>query len=249
MTWLDGAVFIVVFALSFGSVHNGGLGLLTRPFLILMGIPPEISIGSFRVANLAGRMAGFSILMQHHAVRMDWKLASWLFLPSLIGGFAGAELVKLLSADALKKMIGAFMLVMSIVFLLGRDVGLVERHTVITKAKNAVGFIGTIIIGLIAALIGGSGVLFTYLLLFVYNKSYFASAPVRKMANFSSALSASIFFVIYGFVKWKLMIIILIAGILGEYAGGKCSFKKGEEWIRAATLVLVIATALAMLFF
>lgn len=248
MTWMDVFVFAIVFILSFCSVHNGGFGLLTRPTLILLGLPPAIAIGSFRVANLAGRMTGFSAVMQRHGMRMDWKLALWLFLPSLIGGFAGAELVRWLSPDALKKVIGAFIIVMGVVFLLKREVGLIEKHEPITKAKNAVGFVATVIVGLIAAFIGGSGVLFTYLLMFVYNKSYLSSAPIRKVANFASALSAAIFFIIYGFVKWKLVLVILIAGITGEFCGAKFQIKKGEEWIRAATACFILLTGITMLF-
>jgi hypothetical protein len=248
MSWIDIVVVFAIFLISFFSVISGGIGLLSRPILILLGFPPEIAIGTFRVANLAGRLAGFSAIMHRHAVRMDWKLAGWLFIPSLLGGIAGAEIVKLLPADAIKKVLGAFILVMGLILLMKRELGLVERHEPTTKAKNTIGFIATVIIGIIAAFIGGSGILFGYMLIFVYNKSYLSSAPVRKIANFGSTLSSAIFFIIHGFVKWKLMILILIAGVLGEYFGGKYQIKKGEEWVRTITLIIVFASGLLMLF-
>lgn len=246
--WGDLLVALAIFIISFFSVISGGIGLLTRPVLILAGLPPQIAIGTFRVANLAGRMAGFSAILQRHGVRMDWKLAFLLFVPSLIGGVAGAEIVNWLPPDAIKKVLGSFILVMGVILLMKREIGLVERHEKITPAKKLLGCIATVVIGIIAAFIGGSGILFGYMLIFVFNKSYISSAPVRKLANFGSALSSSIFFIIHGMVNWRLMLFILFAGILGEYLGGKYQIKKSEEWIRAVTLIIVFIAGLTMLF-
>lgn len=248
MSWIDLFVVIAVFIISFFSVMSGGIGLLSRPLLILVGLPPEIAIGTFRVANLVGRMGGLGALLNRHAMTMDWKLALWLFIPSLIGGVAGAELVHCLPADALKKILGAFILVMGVVLLMKKEVGLVERHEPLSKAQDTIGWISTFVIGVIAAFIGGSGILFSYMLIFVYNKSYLSSAPIRKIANLGSALSSSIFFIIHGAVSWHLVFMMMVAGILGEYFGAKYQVQKGEEWIRVVTLVLTFAGGITMLF-
>jgi uncharacterized membrane protein YfcA len=246
MGWFDLLVTIVIFLISFFSAISGGIGLLTRPFLILAGYPPEMAIGTYRVANLMPRMTGFSAILHRHGFKTDWKLALSLFIPAIIGGVLGAQLVTRLPADAIKKILGAFILMMGVILFFKREFGMIDRQEPATPAKNMIGFIDTVIIGILSAFIGNTGILFTYMLVFLYNKSYLTAAPIRKVINFISALSSSIFFIIRGAVSWKLMILILIAGIWGEFLGSRCKIRKGEEWIRVITLVLVFAAALTL---
>lgn len=249
MGWFDLLIVAVIFLISFFSAISGGIGLLTRPFLIFVGYPPEVTIGTYRVANLMPRMTGFSAILHRHGLKMDWKLALSLFFPAILGGILGAQIVTRLPADAIKKILGAFILMMGVILFFKREFGMIDRQEVATPAKNLIASIDTVIIGIISAFIGSTGILFTYMLVFLYNKSYLTAAPIRKIINFISALSSSICFIIRGVVSWKLMILILIAGIWGEFLGGRCKIRKREEWIRATTLILVFATALTLFFY
>jgi uncharacterized protein len=249
MTWWDILLFVLIFVISFFSVIAGGVGLLTRPVLILFGYPPEIAIGSFRVANLFSRLAGFIPLVQGKAIDMDWRLASFLFIPSLIGGIIGAEIVNAFNPPQLKIVLGIFVLLLGFVFFIKKDFGFVQIQHRPTVWKKWVGFIGTMLIGIFASFVGGSGILFAYLLILNYDKSYLSSAAIRKVANFGSALSASLIFLWYGIVDWYLMLLVLFADGIGEYLGGKYQLKKGIGWIRTITIFVVIACGIALIFF
>jgi uncharacterized protein len=248
MPWIEIFLALAVFVISFFSVMSGGIGLLTRPLLILAGFPPGIAIGTFRIANLAARLSGLISFRRNH-VDIDFKLALILFIPSFIGGIIGAEIVSIVDPERIKHLLGVFILFMGVILLIKKEAGLIDLHHVPTKGRNIIGFFSMIAIGVVAVFIGGSGILFGSLLIFLYDKSFISSAPIRKVANFGSALSASILFIYHGLVNWYLMIIILIADGLGEYLGAKYQIKKGERWVRKVTLAIVFATGFAMILF
>lgn len=249
MPWKEILLALVIFVLSFFSVISGGIGLLSRPILIMFGLPPSVAIGTFRVSNLIARIGGaLSFIQQRKSLEIDWKLAFHLFIPSFLGGIIGAEIVSFVNPHLLKMILGIFIVAIGLVLLVRKDLGIVSHHTKMSRAKQAVGIISTLVIGIIAAFVGGSGILFAYLLILNYDKSYLSSAPVRKLANFGSALSSSLLFVWYDIVDWKLMVIILIAGGLGEYFGGRYQIQKGEVWIRRVTLAMIFAGGAAMFF-
>jgi uncharacterized membrane protein YfcA len=242
-------LFFVVFVVSFFSVIAGGVGLLTRPILILFGYPPEIAIGSFRVANLFSRLAGLSSLIQGKSIEMDWHLAFFLFIPSLIGGIIGAEAITTFHPPMIKILLGIFVLLIGAILLIKKDLGIVPLHHRKTVWTKWIGFFSTMIIGIFASFVGGSGILFAYLLIFNYDKSYLSSAVIRKVANFGSALSASVIFIWQGIVDWRLMFLVLMADGIGEYLGGLYQLRKGLKWIRIITLIVVFACGLAMIFY
>lgn len=238
---------IAIFTISFFSVMSGGIGLLTRPLLILVGIPPEMAMGSFRVANMFGRLASL-IPFQRGKVPIDWKLAFLLLIPSFIGGAIGAEIIRQVDPTHLKRLLGIFILAIGMVLLIKKEIGIRDKGHVPTKRKNLIAGFSMILIGIIASFVGGSGIFFIYLAIFLYDKSYITSAPIRKIANFGSALSASLLFIYYGIVDWKLMLVILVADGLGEFLGARYQLKKGERWVRAVTLLVVFASGLTMIF-
>lgn len=248
MTGHEIVLGVIIFIVSFFSVVSGGVGLLARPILILAGFPPAIALGSFRVANLVGRIVGLGGFVQKSTLKIDWKLAFFLFIPSFIGGILGAELVTYLNADVIKAILGVFVLVMGVLLLFEKKAGLVDTEEVLTTPKKWVGFISTIFIGIIASFIGGSGFLFAYLLIFVYHKSFISAAAIRKITNVGSALSASILFIYHGDVNWRLAMILLVADGLGEYLGARYQVKKGEEWIRRISLIIIFICGIALFF-
>ena len=123
ITWHELFLCVVIFIISFFSVVSGGVGLLARPVLILFGFPPEIAIGSFRIANLFSRLAGLFSLIQGKKSEMDWHLAFFLFIPSLIGGVMGAEIVTIINPPLIKILLGVVILIIGAVLWIRRDLG------------------------------------------------------------------------------------------------------------------------------
>ena len=137
ITGLELLLFAVIFVVSFFSVIAGGVGLLTRPILILFGFPPEIAIGSFRVANLFSRLAGLGSMIQgKKAVEMDWRLSFYLFIPSLIGGFIGAMIVTTINPPLIKILLGIFVLLIVSVLLIKKDIGIIPLPHRMTLTKK-----------------------------------------------------------------------------------------------------------------
>ena len=63
---------ILAFIISFGTLFigaiSGGVGLVLRPLLILIGFPAAIVIGSVRVAAIFGEIPGIYLLHKNRKV-------------------------------------------------------------------------------------------------------------------------------------------------------------------------------------
>jgi uncharacterized protein len=242
-------VGVAIFFISFFSISNGGIGLLSRPVLIFIGFAPNISIGSYRISNLISKVVGLvSSVQKGEPLSLEWRRFVVLFLPSFIGGVIGVEVIRRMDADVLKIVLAILILLMGVLLFFNREFPLTQEMAPASDARKIAGFFGAVLIGTVATFIGGSGILLAYLMLFQHNKAYLRSILSRKIANFGSALSSGILFMYYGIVDWQLVLLIVLAGALGEYFGTKFPLKISEKRLRAVALMAVFVTGIVLLF-
>ena len=55
---IDAVIALIVFGVNFVGVISGGAALILRPLLIMLGIPPQVAIGTTRTANVGSRFVG-----------------------------------------------------------------------------------------------------------------------------------------------------------------------------------------------
>jgi len=237
---------VAIFLVYFFSVISGGAGLIVRSFLIFMGLPPQVAIGTARLSHLGTKF--ISLTQFHKYKKIDWKLALILFVPSAIGGILGAQFVASVSEDLLKNLIGIVVIVLGFVLFYNKNVGVLQKEHIQTKFKIFLGFFSVIGTNIVGSVTGGSGILFSYVLIFLYGKTYITASATRKVAGYGGSISSSVFFLYYGFVNWQFVLITLIAGGLGSYFGVHYGIKRGEEWVRKLTLFVIFFIGFKILF-
>jgi hypothetical protein len=243
----DIGFFIAVLLVNFFGAISGGGGLVVRPLLIFLGVPPQFAIGTTRTANVVTRLVGLSRFHKHS--KIDWKLAFTLMIPATIGSIIGVQIVVSLQEELLTKVIGAFILLSGIGLLIKKEVGTSEIDFKPSKRRKIVGSVVYGASTLVATLTGGGGVINNFILLNIYKKSYITAAAIRKVAGFGGALVGALLFIHYGFVDWYYALLILVAGSLGTFWGIKHGLQKGEKWARTIVLVVVFVFGVKMLFF
>jgi uncharacterized protein len=244
---IDIVVFLIVFGVNFIGVISGGGALIIRPLLILLGVPPQMAIGSTRTANVGTRLIG---LTQFHKYgKIDWKLALLLLVPATIGSFVGVQIVVNLDPVTLTKVMGYAILLSGVLLLFKKKIGTVVNEE--SGPSLGMRLFGAILYGvttIIATLTGGGGVINNYILIFIYKKSYITSAAVRSVAGFGGAVIGAVLFIYYDLINWHYVILIFLSGGLGSYFGVHYGIHRGEDWVRWIVLIVVFIFGLKMIF-
>lgn len=242
----DAFVFIVAVVVNFFGVMSGGAALILRPLLIFMGLPPQYAIGTTRTANVVTRLVGLTHF--HKYDKIDWRLSLTLMIPATIGSLIGAEIVVRLDPTLLTKLVGYMILISGVLMALKRNIAVPDDNHIPTYWMKVVGMLSYGATTIVATLTGGGGVINNYILLFIYKKSYIASAAVRSVAGFGGALIGSAIFIYYDLVNWHYAILFMLAGAIGNHFGAKYGIHKGEEWVKRIVLIVIIVFGLRMIF-
>lgn len=249
---MEGINLFLAFIISFGTLFigaiSGGVGLILRPLLILIGFPASIVVGSVRVASIFGEIP--TIFLLHKNKKIDWKLVFFLVIPMFLGSLIAGLVVVFVVKGYFEKIIGIMLLIAGIILLLKQNIGLSEKGFRFSKKKShLLGFFGTLIISFFNTITGGMGPMFSMLYITNYGKSYISASALGKTASYIGTGIASILFILTGIIDWKLFAVVVPGFLLGSYFGTHFGLKKGEKWIRFLVLLVVFASAIKILFF
>ncbi|MAI07796.1 MAG: hypothetical protein CMF61_02445 [Magnetococcales bacterium] len=238
-------IFLVaLFAKIIGTLIGGG-GFVTQPFLILLGIPPQIAL-----ANDISASAGMNITSMHvfkkHKILFFKKLLWWL--PGMIlGPLIGVELLKTLPTDLIKWVVSIYCLC-ACTFLLSQknkpDVTPIQniyaRRTTSVFASFLVGtYIG--FSGAGAAFLTGTALILTHK---VNSKEMTA---MRHVLHFFPAFSAAVSFYFLGWLNLALGLTLFSACLMAGYIGSHMVIKFKEETVKKLFCTAGIFMSLAVI--
>jgi len=244
-------LYVVIFLLGFGASFitaiSGGLGLITRPILLFLGIPAPVVIATART-TIIGDIPKLFVLHKHK--KIDWAIALFLAIPYAIGSILAGLIVVFLPIKFLELGIGVLLLFISIFYLLNKNIGLVEKKAEFTIGiRRIIAFFGTLVVSVIGTIIGGLGPIYTSLYIWIYGKSYISAASVLHAASFLGGLVGAIFFIASGLVNWYIFITLLFGLLLGYYFGTIHGLKKGENYTRYLIIIISFIAGLKLIFF
>lgn len=235
--------FIVTLASFFAGcvdaiVGGGGLILVPALFATFPGAPPATLFGTNKGASIWG--TAFATHQFSQRVRLNWSV----LLPAAACGFVaslfGAWSVTLISADFLRKILPAVLLLVLVYTLIKKDMG----------RSHAPRFRGALEI-LIACAIGGcigfydgffgpgTGSFFVFLFVRVLGYDFLNASASAKLLNTATNLSALVLFAFTGHVWWHLAVGMAVANVLGSLLGTRLALRHGAGFVRAAFIVVV----------
>lgn len=224
MTLID---VLILFAAGIGGgVVNalaGGGTLITFPVLLGMGLPPKLANATSQVALWPGRLA--SVLAQMAEFRKLGNKA-WLSVAlGLVGGFAGAQLLIAMSAEAFRALVPWLLLVASLLFGFSRPITNWINARATGGRSPAMKVLGRLF-ELAASGYGG----FFGAGLGVIMMAGYALAGIQdlKQANVLKNLmgvvittSSALTFIVRGEVAWGPAAAVLVGAMLGGWSGGR----------------------------
>lgn len=237
-------IFIIGFIAAFVGTNVGGGGLIIIPLLVFLGMPPKIAIATMRVGTLG--LTG-SIYEFHKSKKIDYKIAIPAAALSLIGAYIGSNVLIEMPDDIVSKLIGILTLVVLGVVVTNRSAG-IKHITIKNKWLEPLGYLLFIFVGFWGGFFGGgTGIFASYVLIFMFGQTFLESAGTRKISIVAYSLISLAVFAANGMVEWTSGLVLLVGMFFGACAGASYAIKKGDKWVRALFVIVVIISAIKLL--
>jgi uncharacterized membrane protein YfcA len=209
MEWyLYPAVVAAGFLAGFINTLAGSGSLVTLPLLIFIGLPANVANGTNRIAILLQNVVGVSSFRQQKI--LDVRRGLMLAAPAVIGSIIGAQIAVNLDEEAMRRVIGALMVVMLVVIIVrpkrwleGRPEALMQHPSWIQLVIFfGIGIYGGFIQAGVGIVINGQVELYVGLVLAVGNMS--GAWVASRMAVKRGA----------GFVRWLLIGVVIVSAVM-----------------------------------
>jgi uncharacterized membrane protein YfcA len=220
----------------------GGGGLVLTPAMLNLhpGLNILQAIGTQRTSSIMGTsVAAWNYLRKIHIERR-------ILLPACAAAMAasaiGVQFAKRLDSDLLKWTVLAICVILAVYTVFRKDLGLKEERRFHPKHESLAALsIGTAT-GFYNGLIGpGTGTIMVFAFVSFLGLDFLKSSAVSKAANVSADISSWTVLMLSGFVLWVLAVPLIIGNMLGSYIGSHMAIRKGQTFVRAVFLVIVLA--------
>jgi uncharacterized membrane protein YfcA len=247
--WLtkDGMSFALLFAAAFlaGSINAvaGGGSFLTFPVLVFTGVPPIIANASSTVALFPGSLASAWAYRRDFTPFAGVGLRAMLAV-SVVGGAAGALLLLWTPARTFDQIVPWLLLGATLLFAFG------PRLTPLLRRVFPVGPASLLTLQFAIAIYGGYfggaiGILMLALYgVFGLNDLNAMNAAKTLLAGVMNA-AAVVCFVVAGTIWWPQTLVMLIAAVIGGYAGARVARRIDPKWLRAGVTMFGLAMSAA----
>ena len=238
------ATFLVGFFASFIGSMVGSGGLISIPFLILIGIPPHTAIATHRVGAVGlqlGALARFA-----KSKEIIWKYVAPFSLLALFAAQIGARLLLQTDESILKKIIVAIMLVMLPIIFVKQDIGLKDNE--MSSLRKAIGWVMFFLVLVWQSYFGGAAATMTfYVMMFFFGMTINKANATSKIPGLLLGLSTLFIFAAHGIVNWAYGIAIFLGMLIGGYLGAHTALRKGNAWVKGLFAVIVLLSAVKII--
>jgi uncharacterized membrane protein YfcA len=218
----------------------GGGGLLTLPALLAAGLPPHLALGTNKGQSVFGSGAAFAGFAR--AGLVDAPRARTTFPAGFLGSLAGALLVSLLRAAALRPIVLALLVFAAAVLALRPQI--IERAGraphLAPRARTAAAI--ALAIGAYDGFFGpGTGTFLIIAFTALLGTPLARASADAKVVNFASNLAALATFAARGTVIWRIALPMAAAQLAGGFLGAHLAVRGGDRLVRRAVLLVVLA--------
>jgi uncharacterized protein len=219
----------------------GGGGLVATPAMLNLhpGLHILQLIGTQRTSSILGTgVAAWNYLRK---VRIDHRVLIPACVAALGASALGVQFAKRIDGELLKWIVLVICVVLALYTVLRKDLGLREERRFHPKHEAlAAASIGAAT-GFYNGLIGpGTGTIMVFAFVSFLGLDFLKSSAVSKAANVSADLSSWTVLAFGGFVVWALALPLILGNMLGSYIGSHLAIKRGQGFVRAMFLVIVL---------
>ena len=220
----------------------GGGGLVLTPAMLNLhpGLQILQAIGTQRTSSILGTgVAAWNYLRRIHIERR-------ILLPACIAALSasavGVQLAKRIDPDTLKWTVLTICVVLALYTVARKDLGLREERRFHPKHESMAAVGIGLATGFYNGLIGpGTGTLMVFAFISFMGLDFLKSSAVSKATNVAADLSSWTVLMLSGYVIWALAVPLIVGNIIGSYIGSHLAIKRGQGFVRAVFLIIVLA--------
>ncbi len=249
-----GSHALIAFAAAFvaGAINSvaGGGTLVSFPVLIWLGLPSIAANATSTVAIWPGSLGGM-LGFRRELRGMEPRMYA-LIVPSLIGGIAGAMLLRLTPTSVFDRL-GPILILFATCLFMAQDA--VQRLLKISSGQKTGSqwLIGALAFQLVVALYGGYfgaglGIMMLAAL------SIIGLSDIHQMNALKNLLAlcingvAAIYFVSKGMVYWPDVIVMVVGAIAGGLGGAGVAKRLGRVAVRRIVIAVGLVMAVKLMF-
>ncbi|MBI2541161.1 sulfite exporter TauE/SafE family protein [Candidatus Woesearchaeota archaeon] len=249
---MDALSFALLLAAGFlASVMGTMMGMamvVLIPVMSFLGVPIHTAVATGRFSMVGLGLGNIGKLSRGEKIEFKYVLP--FAISGIFGTLVGASFLKLLSEDSLKTVIGAFVILVSVLVLFeGKMKPRAVRHEVTLKHHILSVFIGFFIGSYLGVFGGGGATIVIFLLILIYGLSFHKAVANQKAVTLPISLIAAIIFMYQGLIDYRLGIPLFFVNMLGGYVGAVLILKIKPVWLKAVLVPLSILLGLKLIFF
>lgn len=238
-------IFAVVntLAAALSGVAGGGGGLISTPFLVLLGLPPSTAISTAKFGGF-GLSVGSSARFFKEKITNKRTLVFFSAL-SVIGAVIGSLLLVEFSGyeAMLERIMGAIILLAGIPLLYFKNMGLKTKSTSwIAKLNGSVLLL--VVLVLHAAIGSGIGMLQLVILMSCFGMTAIVASATRRIMQLIVTSISLVVFIAAGLVDFQFGFVAMTTPLVGGFIGTHLAIKKGNKFI--VNLFAIISAVLAI---
>ena len=224
-------------------VGGGGLILLPGLFAAYPNAAPATLFGTNKSASVWG--TAFATWQYSRRAQVRWSSLLPAAGVTMLAAFAGAWWVTLVSAEFLRRLLPAVLVLVLIYTLVRKDMG---RHHA-PRFHGRAELLATSTIGLTIGFYDGffgpgTGSFFVFLFVRVLGYDFLHASASAKLLNCATNLAALILFALKGHIWWHLALTMAVANVVGSLLGTRMALKHGAGFVRIMFMVVVSALIL-----
>lgn len=236
---------IAAFLAGFVDAIVGGGGLIQLPaaLIILPSFPVASVVGSLKIPSFTETAA--AIWQYLKRVRLNWKLVSLTCTLAFFASFGGSWLLTHVSNAFMKPVLLVVLTVVAFYTYAKKDFGQREQRDVSEAKQWRRGIALSLLIGFYDGFVGpgpGSFLILAFIALLHFD--FLHASAQAKLVNLSTNIGSIVLFLAKGKIIWSIALPMAAANSLGGFAGARLAVAKGNKFIRAFFLMVVVGVLL-----
>ncbi len=219
-------------------VGGGGLILIPALFSVFPTAAPATLLGTNKGAAIWG--TGWATVQFSRRVEMPWSALLPAAVAALIGSFAGAWAVTLVSPAGLRRALPFILLAVLAYTLAKKDLGRHHTPHLSSRAQAAVASGIGLACGFYDGFFGpGTGSFFVFLFVRLLGFDFLHASASAKLLNSATNFAALMLFAIKGHVWWHAALVMAVANVAGSLLGTRLALKHGAGFVRGVFIAVV----------
>jgi uncharacterized membrane protein YfcA len=243
------AAFASAFAAGMINSVAGGGTLVTFPTLIWLGLNSVTANATSTVAIWPGSVAGMWGYRKELATVHGRMF--WLTVPSLVGGIAGALLLKLTPARVFDQLVPFLILFATVLFMLQEPIQRKLRTPQLVDHSSSRWLVGAMLFQLGVALYGGYfgagiGILMLAALGILGLTDIHQMNGLKNLLGLSINGVAALYFIWAGMVYWPDVAVMAVGAMVGGYGSAGIARRIGRARVRQVVVAVGFAMAVSL---